>query len=48
MMGRIAYLFPAGRRRINEKIILYMALFDHMGQDALCHGAAADVAVADK
>jgi hypothetical protein len=47
-MGWIADFFPAGRRGINQETVFYMALFDHVGQHALRHGAAADVAVADE
>ena len=45
-MRRIADLLTAGRRRINFKTVLKTRLMNQVGEDALSHYAAADIAMA--
>ena len=47
-MRRIAYFLTAGRSWIYLENSIEVLSVDQMGEDALGHGAAADVAVADK
>ena len=47
-MRRIAYFLTAGRSWIYLENGVEMLPVDQMGEDALGHGAAADIAVADE
>ena len=47
-MRRIAYFLTAGRSWIYLENSIEVLSVDQMGEDALGHGAAADVAVADE
>ena len=47
-MGTISDFLPAGSRWINVKLVSETFLVDHVLEDKLGHGAAADIAVANE
>ena len=47
-MRRVADFLTAGRSGIDLELVVKVELVDQVGEDAFGHGAAADVAVANK
>ena len=47
-MRRVADLLTAGRSGVDLELVVEVQLVDQVSEDAFGHGAAADVAVADK